>query len=366
MLVVAYHYTSVMPSGMFGYSEIGPGYLAVDLFFVLSGFVMAANYGRDFVSGFGRQPYATFLGRRFARVYPLFFVATIMSYGFTKVFHDGAALDPTQALVSNFLAVQNLGVGLLKRGLADSLDRSTWSISTEAGAYLLFPWLAAAVLFRSWRLGLSVCAVAAVGLIAVSLMPLSWLGRGIHGGLDLSEGTSLWPFFRCLAGFMLGLMTWRVSRQPWSITYRRQAWMDALLLIVLLAAWPLPHTEGLIVMLFPVLIWQLCTDQSPLARLLSHPVPHWFGIISYALYLVHFPALELHRIVYPALLSAHVPHAWALTMLLTACAALGVAALANRVIEVPARTALRRLFRHRSPAAVQASGSASGTAASSL
>ncbi len=52
------------------------GYLAVDLFFVLSGFMMALTYQRRFSSGFRSREYFHFLYLRLARVYPLYIVVT--------------------------------------------------------------------------------------------------------------------------------------------------------------------------------------------------------------------------------------------------------------------------------------------------
>jgi hypothetical protein len=52
------------------------GYLAVDVFFVLSGFVMALSYGHFAVQGWTATNYGSFLLRRFARIYPLYLVMT--------------------------------------------------------------------------------------------------------------------------------------------------------------------------------------------------------------------------------------------------------------------------------------------------
>ena len=60
------------------------GYLAVDLFFVLSGFVMAMSYSRMFASGFSPRHYGAFLIRRLARIYPLYLLVTC-TYGFAML-----------------------------------------------------------------------------------------------------------------------------------------------------------------------------------------------------------------------------------------------------------------------------------------
>ncbi|MFL5337706.1 MAG: acyltransferase family protein, partial [Geminicoccaceae bacterium] len=136
------------------------GNLAVDLFFVLSGFVIALNYGDRLASGRAtptRADIADFLFRRFARIYPLHLLILL---GFAAYF--GAAIllgsatvaeqDPGYFLASLFL-VQNWGfLHALKWNVP------AWSISTEACAYLLFPLLlrfAAPARRPSWLLAAS-------------------------------------------------------------------------------------------------------------------------------------------------------------------------------------------------------------------
>jgi peptidoglycan/LPS O-acetylase OafA/YrhL len=117
------------------------GYLAVDLFFLLSGFVMAFSYGRLATAGWNLKSYKTFLWLRFGRVYPLYFlmtcaVALMIVVGWSKalpVQNLGAAFLANVALVQVWFSIRSIG------GLA-------WSISTEFTAYLLFPLLAACTL----------------------------------------------------------------------------------------------------------------------------------------------------------------------------------------------------------------------------
>src|SRR5690242_15715766 len=77
-LVAIYHFspTKEMAPGLLR-NVVSRGYLWVDLFFVLSGFVIALNYGQLFASGFSRRAFATFLVRRVARIYPLYLVVVL-------------------------------------------------------------------------------------------------------------------------------------------------------------------------------------------------------------------------------------------------------------------------------------------------
>jgi peptidoglycan/LPS O-acetylase OafA/YrhL len=65
---------------------VGRAYLAVDLFFLLSGFVMAHVYGRLLTSD-RRAHWLLFARARFARIYPLFALTTLAMFAIAAVSH---------------------------------------------------------------------------------------------------------------------------------------------------------------------------------------------------------------------------------------------------------------------------------------
>lgn len=87
------------------------GYNAVDLFFVLSGFVMALTYGAKFKEGCAHREYFSFLGRRIARIYPLYALATLFSFGISEVHLSQIppVSHPLTTLILNLAAVQTWG-----------------------------------------------------------------------------------------------------------------------------------------------------------------------------------------------------------------------------------------------------------------
>jgi len=321
-------------------NPLGRCYVAVDLFFILSGFVMAAVHAQDFAEGWSAPAYAGFLHRRFARVYPLYFVTTLTAFALSKFVTGSDILHPTRTLLTNLLDVQCLGPGLLSLDLGRSLDGPGWSISTELGAYLLFPWLAIALVHRPWRVAAAACVLALGSLTVIAVLPAGWIGAGWRQGpLDVSWGDTLWPLLRCLAGFSLGLVAYRVSRAP-AFGAGRNGWVDAGVIGAMLLLWLMPGSDLLIVMVFLVLILQVCTDQSPLAHALGRPIPHALGTLSYAIYLVHYPALAIHPALRRAVEAAGMPYAETVSFAVLCCVVIAIAWLAFNVVERP----LRRLF----------------------
>lgn len=135
---------------------VGKGYLAVDLFFMLSGFVLTHVYHAEFAR-FDPGRYRDFLAARIARLYPLHvlvlfaFVTTAIAgrlFEFVQTGHferlplEGA--HSMLALLANLVMLQGLDAGEL------SWNYPSWSISVEFLAYLVFP-LAIGPIWRADR-----------------------------------------------------------------------------------------------------------------------------------------------------------------------------------------------------------------------
>src|SRR5580658_4864737 len=112
------------------------GHVAVDIFFVLSGFVLAHRYSVDDVStGAGRR---AFWVRRFARVYPLYAISLVIGVVSTSP-------RSVEELATVGGAVRLAGQALLLNSLWHTWvfrhNWAAWSLSVEAVFYALFPFL---------------------------------------------------------------------------------------------------------------------------------------------------------------------------------------------------------------------------------
>lgn len=149
MMVVLQHFSATVQLQAAGSipSLVPHGYMAVNLFFVLSGFIMAYTYSGDFDRR-GLQAMPSFLLKRAARILPLntAVVLAIVLAGFgskavwgNNIFHASTALS--YDIICNLFLLQAFGLGT-------NLNGPSWSICTEFAAYLAFPVLLASVFSR--------------------------------------------------------------------------------------------------------------------------------------------------------------------------------------------------------------------------
>lgn len=278
--VVLYHcrlsLVQLIPAG--AVAAMGKGYLAVDLFFILSGFVIWYNYASRIDTG-GRGEIGHFLWRRLARIWPLH-AALLSCFGcFALVLWlTGRSLNgyPLAELPLHIVLIQNWG---LTNAL--SWNHPAWSISTEAAAYAVMPALVAALSRLKGRT-VPLLAVAAGLFLAVYVL---FAANGFH---SLGEDIPHLGLWRCLLEFALGNVVcllwtgWRHVRAAAPLAY-------AVTLAICLTgvATRLPETALVPAAFFAGLL-ALAFDTGPLARFLGSGVVRYLGEISYSTYLSHF------------------------------------------------------------------------------
>ncbi len=288
-LVVFYHarrsLTAWMPE--ISIAIAAKGYLAVDLFFMLSGFVMWLNYGsRLREQGLAGAP--AFWWRRLARIWPLHAAVlgalAVFALALLATGRDMANY-PLSELPLHVLLVQNWG---LTPDLA--WNHPAWSISTELGAYLLFPLAVAAVRWEAMR---PLALLTGIGLAVLLLHGIFT----IAGAGTLGEQIARLGLLRCIIEFGIGMMVanlwlaWRGRRVIAPVCGLVAAMALAMMILA-----GLPETLMLPLALAAMLL-ALAMDSGPVARLLAARPLVWLGDISYATYLVHFPLLIALKLV---------------------------------------------------------------------
>jgi peptidoglycan/LPS O-acetylase OafA/YrhL len=270
---------------------IGSGAQGVDLFFLLSGYVLALNY----TDRIGARPRwgdtLRFLGARIARVWPVY-VVTLHLAGILLLLQVKFGDHPTVLDVSPLGYVRQLFmVELWSQRYFDNVawDGPAWSISAEWLAYLLFPALAL-VLFRLRR-----------RLRSRSLLVLAFVISLGPSVLLVSTGHFYTPYswvVRILAEFTAGAVAYSaIARmRPSDRTRRVAGYLSVLLVIAIVALLfqltdhpidGIPDSVGLVDVLFLPLVGTLAIGTTGIARLLASGPFVFGGKISYSMYLVH-------------------------------------------------------------------------------
>ncbi|MEG3177067.1 acyltransferase [Sphingomonas sp. RB3P16] len=302
-----------------------PGQWAVDLFFVLSGFVLALSYLSRPIN------WRKFAVARFARIYPLHIV-TALAMALILVIQwklGGSPRDPSLTIGQGIREFSMLtAMPIVGRNLF--WNSPSWSISVEVWTYiLLFPIIVAAS--RRVRVPWIILTVSVllVGLtVALYILPLSVPPH--RGWLALAR--AMIEF----AGGWAAYLIWKSSKNP------MRGWRtDALALatVATLCSVPVTHIEPwILIPLFPLLVAGLATGRSISAAALSGPRLVYLGDISFSVYLMHMLVIEALR---PILGRFGLEYSFVALVLTVMPITFAVSTLTYRFLEKPSRDKIR-------------------------
>jgi peptidoglycan/LPS O-acetylase OafA/YrhL len=360
LIVVIFHSNLMlmpfMPQG--SVNVITAGWLWVDFFFVLSGFIISYVYADIFKDVFTGASYWKYLKARFARVYPLHFITMIWcAIGAAITIHYATSMHPFFADMINPAAVIPSAFFLHSLGLYISapLNTPSWSLSTEWWIYMIFPVLVP-IFYRLNSLGKILAAVAIGGLFVFIKYYLSSLHPFYPGAPPTLNLIVDFGIFRCLAGFLLGMLAFKVYVDKTAMQLFRQTWVFITLFAGLLLAMQFGTEDLLVVCFFPFVILAAAHNRTGVEHLLKAPVLQRLGDWSFSIYMVHVPIMYIfwiyQTIQHPTMFEQFPPEQieppnYVLGGLFCAIVVgltLGVAYLTYRYIEVPARMILNRRF----------------------
>jgi peptidoglycan/LPS O-acetylase OafA/YrhL len=288
--VVGYH---AFPGALTG------GFVGVDVFFVISGFLISTLIYRGLEDG--SFSFADFYSRRIRRIFPavLVVLAACLAFGwFTLLAVEyrqvGKHVAGGAAFVSNFVLWRESGYFDNEAETKPLLH--LWSLGIEEQFYIAWPLL----IWLAWKARLSLVAIAVVVAILSFALNLATY-RSDAVGVFYSPLTRFWEL---LAGSVLA---WVLLRRPAGAVSGTGRVAEALSfagaaciaagLILITGARPFPGIWAVL----PVLGAALVIAAGPNAWLnrvvLSAPLLVWFGLISYPLYAWHWPVLSFARIV---------------------------------------------------------------------
>jgi peptidoglycan/LPS O-acetylase OafA/YrhL len=361
VLVVAYHLFETYYGGSAD-QPINHGYLAVDFFFVLSGFVIGYAYD----DRWNKMSTWSFFKRRLVRLHPMVIFGTL--FGAMMFYFGGCSAFPMINETPWYMVVGvmlwcftmiPLPSGMDIRGWAETnpLNGPAWSLQWEYLANILY----ALVVRHFSKLALGICVLIFAAFTVILCLDIditgflaerSWASYTVVGGwsttpdqLQVGATRLLYPFF---AGLLL-------SRMGWMIKVRGGFWWCSLLIVILLgmpwmglgtqgdARW----TNGLyeaasILICFPLIV-AIGAGSSVMGGK-TEAINRFLGDISFPLYITHYPLIymqmswaESHK---DAPLGMHIFVAVCIFFL-----AIGLAYAALKLYDLPVREWLKnRLF----------------------
>jgi len=302
-----------------GWPLLQRAYLAVDFFFILSGFVLTHVYQDWFFPAARPQGFIRFLLARFGRVYPLHFIAsTLFLFIILVRFGDWR---PGAYLHDIFLLNSFPKIG--------ALNGVSWSISSECIAYLFAPFFIRIVRGLSGpRLGLAFAA-SMLGLVAVV-----WHYRT----LDVHS------VFRCIPEFIFGIICYECyRRRPVSSRCASLVGTGAVLLVPVSLAWIdfKPLGDLVSVTLLCAVVYAAVQVRGVFVTVFHRVFGH-LGDVSYSIYLIH--PLLFATLLIPAIKAENNgPGGYFAIYCIYTAALIGIATLTHRYVEVPGRALFKML-----------------------
>ncbi len=271
-------------------SIVTRGHLAVDFFFILSGFILTLNYQKIF-SDFSLPLYRVFLLKRIARIYPLHLFVIIayllipLAYFVTgKIMTEGEKYSLLNYIFQLFL-INNWGFSSEL-----SWNVPAWSISTEWAAYICFP---------LFMVMLKRIKISYIPLVLVGLNLLLFVIFNSQNHHSLGQDIQKLGLIRCLIEFFMGALICKYSIQK-----KLNNCTSYLLLFLALTFIGLVIFDVISEIQFGSISMVVCLiafinlSESKFANGLRVKPLMLLGEISYSIYLIHFLVRDLFKLLF--------------------------------------------------------------------
>ncbi|MEH2285635.1 MAG: acyltransferase [Nostoc sp.] len=302
LVVVVHHFSYYgLPkagSTLSAYSDFFKnGYLWVDFFFILSGFIMTHVYAEDFYLKVSLNHYRSYLFSRFARIYPLhiFIISLFIGLEIVKLFLLNTSAFTGKfnltALFANIFLLQAFDLKCPPLLWCDTYwNEPAWSISVEFLIYCIFPFLLLFLLRDNIKNDLVI--------YIFTLLAILLLITFTRGNLDTIIGIP--SIARCGLECILGIITYKVYRRG---NYKKYFNLNLLAIIAITWIILIMHYywhhfrnlhDWLILPAFSLLILAVSINNNGvISKILNSQLMLYIGTISYSIYMVHWFFQEL-------------------------------------------------------------------------
>lgn len=332
ILVLVNHialYKNIQTLPLIGNALVNHAYLAVDLFFVISGLVMAYAFDDKIANGLR---FSTFMKLRVIRLYPMIAVGLALGLITLAGIHFAFPAIPIWkffvALAMNSLLLPTTALTDFKAYLFP-VNSAFWSLSFEMVMYVVY------FLTRRFLTGKRL--IAFVALLAAAIVVASFSLKDLNVGFYTF--TYAWGFARVTFSYFAGVLIKRtlLTKNIGS----NLCYLAAPILLVVLVN-PIPASgiyDGIAILFFSPLVVFLAVQEGH--RLKLNQIAKVLGEISYPLYAIHLPLVLIFTHL-TTKLHASGPADIALTLTFTLCL-VTTAYYLNRLYDIPVRKALTKL-----------------------
>ena len=332
--VVFFHLNIGMP---FNFSPdqytgfIKNAWVFVDLFFILSGFIMAMIYKNFLEEDTSYKDLKGFFVHRFARIYPLHLL-TLVFMIFLLLASQLRAHSPS-IFDAQLLWNITKNIFLIQAwGLSDRyvLNFPSWSISVEFAAYLLFP-----IFALYWRARLPVIVIV-IGLCVYYLT----LNVVFKGNLDVGEQLNL---LRGPPSFLLGMVIYHYRNIAKTVPIILLTIFQMFSVIAIVGIMHFNFNKYLLIPAFASLVMLTWEDRGAVSRVLCLPWLKSLGELSFSIYLLHIPVRNAGFNVWPKISTGFSPvlQNWGFFFSVVIVTIM-LSAIVYRYFECPARDYLKR------------------------
>ena len=346
-LIVVYHlFRSFLPGG----------FIAVDIFFAISGFLIVGKLIRE--SSHERIHYGRFIWERFLRIFPPLLVCVLLSLILALFVHPdvlaGMRLNTVAALTFTTNIVQLIMGGSYENTISPNLFQHTWFLSLEMQFYLLAPLLVAVILSATNN---RKKAIRNLGVIFLVLAVISDILLAIYGGMMGQLDRAYFTIDSHMGAFCLGAafaaFNYLVPRTPRTPKLIPALGATLSLAIILILSFKLNYADQMtyyfglpftglltVIMLFCIIKLQpnIRTRHKP-ANIVR--ISERLGALSFGIYLFHWPLY----ILLPNLLPAEVHPA--IYVIINLAISVVLSAACNRFLHVERSLKMLKYYKKR-------------------
>ncbi|GAL84052.1 acyltransferase [Sporocytophaga myxococcoides] len=316
------------------------GIIAVDMFFLLSSFVMCLAYSDEFKETISIHSYNSFIKKRFARIYPAYFFWVFMFLSFEFIKLD---FNYTKILV-NLLLIQNLFNDSVIAGIF-------WSLSSEWILYIVFPFLYFILHKTRVRyINLLLILTCLVGLYSLPSINNYFIdfNKGLYSAPPdgfIGVVTGFNSIIRCFFSYVIGINLFLLIKNYNPITF---TWVRLLKYFIILGMFVIfyfgrsAETYVLLIISSIILISSIYLSNKEVDSFFASKIVYFLGKISYSIYLCHMFILVLISVLFKKLFTFQdYPNIQSFLVLVSLTLLIPVSYLSYKFLEIKAGAFLK-------------------------